>query len=75
VPIYRSLIIPLRIPWAQRHRQRSWGLLHDRTRSLYLLAAILDEMGDVLGPRGIVATSMMLLQLERQVIERVLARP
>ena len=51
------------------------GLLYGHAHSLYLLAMMLDEMGEVLRPRGVVATSMMLLQPEREVIERVFALP
>jgi len=51
------------------------GLLYGHAHSLYLLAGMLEEMGEVLRPDGIVATSMMLLQPEREVIERVFARP
>lgn len=51
------------------------GLLYGHAHSLYLLASMLEEMGEVLRPRGIVATSMMLLAPERRVIERVFARP
>jgi phenylacetate-CoA ligase len=51
------------------------GLLYGHAHSLYLLASMIEEMGEVLRPQGIVATSMMLLQPERQVIERVFARP
>ncbi len=51
------------------------GLLYGHAHSLYLLAGMLEEMGERLRPDGIVATSMMLLQPEREVIERVFARP
>ncbi|MBK9303644.1 MAG: hypothetical protein IPM94_07100 [bacterium] len=51
------------------------GLLYGHAHSLYLLAGMLEEMGETLRPDGIVATSMMLLQPEREVIERVFARP
>lgn len=51
------------------------GLLYGHAHSLYLLAGMLDEMGEVLRPRGVVATSMMLMQPEREVIERVFALP
>lgn len=55
------------------------GLLYGHAHSLYLLAGMLEEMGKEMGeplrPQGIVATSMMLLQPEREVIERVFARP
>ncbi len=51
------------------------GLLFGHAHSLYLLAGMLEEMDEVLRPRGIVASSMMLLQPEREVIERVFALP
>lgn len=51
------------------------GLLYGHAHSLYLLACMLEEMGETLRPQGIVATSMTLLQPEREVIERVFARP
>ncbi len=54
------------------------GLLYGHAHSLYLLAGMVEEMGQEMGeplrPQGIVATSMMLLQPEREVIERVFAR-
>lgn len=50
------------------------GLLYGHAHSLYLLAGMLEEMGERLRPDGIVATSMMLLQPEREVIERAFAR-
>lgn len=51
------------------------GLLFGHAHSLFMLAGMLEEMGEVLRPTGIVSTSMMLLQPEREVIERVFARP
>jgi len=51
------------------------GLLFGHAHSLFLLASMLDQMGEIIRPRGIVATSMMLLQPEREVIERVFAIP
>jgi phenylacetate-CoA ligase len=51
------------------------GLLYGHAHSLYLLAEMLEAMGETLCPAGIVATSMMLLRPERAVIERVFARP
>ncbi|MFH1144924.1 MAG: phenylacetate--CoA ligase family protein [Candidatus Eisenbacteria bacterium] len=51
------------------------GLLFGHAHSLYLLALMLGESGMALRPRGIVATSMMLLQPEREVIERVFGVP
>jgi phenylacetate-CoA ligase len=56
------------------HRLRP-GMLYGHAHSLYLLAVMLEEMGEVLRPRGVVATSMMLLQPEREVIGRVFALP
>lgn len=56
------------------HRLRP-SLLYGHAHSLYLLATMLEEMGEVLRPRAIVATSMMLLQPERNIIERVFAVP
>ena len=50
-------------------------LLYGHAHSLYLLALILEELGETLRPRGLVATSMMLLKPERAVIERVFACP
>ncbi len=50
------------------------GLLFGHAHSLYLLAAMLEEMGEELRPAGIVGSSMMLLRPEREVIERVFAR-
>jgi phenylacetate-CoA ligase len=56
------------------HRLRP-GLLYGHAHSLYLLAGMLEEMGEVLRPRAVVATSMMLLQPEREVMERVFGLP
>jgi phenylacetate-CoA ligase len=48
------------------------GLLYGHAHSVFLLAEHLRDLGiDDLRPRGIVATSMMLLQPERRVIEEV----
>ncbi len=51
------------------------GLLYGHAHSLYLLAEMLGEGARGLQPSGIVATSMMLLQPEREVIERVFGTP
>ena len=51
------------------------GLLFGHAHSIFLFAEMAETMGLELRPRGIVATSMMLLQPEREVIERVFARP
>jgi phenylacetate-CoA ligase len=53
------------------------GLLYGHAHSLYLLAEILAARGGALRPqpRAIVATSMMLLRSEREVIERVIGVP
>ncbi len=50
------------------------GLLYGHAHSIFLLAEMIEAMGIELRPAGIVATSMMLLQPEREVIERVFAR-
>ncbi len=56
---------------------RRWrpGLLYGHAHSLFILAEALASRGEVLRPSGIVATSMMLLQSERVVIERVFGVP
>jgi phenylacetate-CoA ligase len=56
---------------------RRWrpGLLYGHAHSLFILAEALAERGVALRPRGIVATSMMLLEHERALIERVFAVP
>lgn len=51
------------------------GLLYGHAHSLYLLALHIEELGEVIRPRAIVATSMMLLAPERTVIEQVFACP
>ncbi len=51
------------------------GLLYGHAHSLFLLAEMVADMGAELRPSGIVATSMMLLEPERRVIERVFACP
>ncbi|MEZ4387911.1 MAG: phenylacetate--CoA ligase family protein [Candidatus Krumholzibacteriia bacterium] len=57
----------------RRHRP---GLLYGHAHSIFLLAEALHDLGvDDLRPGGIVATSMMLLQPERRVIEEVFRRP
>ena len=50
------------------------GLLYGHAHSIFLLAEMIEAMGIELRPAGIVATSMMLLQPERVVIERVFGR-
>ncbi len=52
---------------------RRWrpGLLYGHAHSLFILAEALREQGVALRPRGIVATSMMLIAPERAVIEQV----
>ncbi len=56
---------------------RRWrpGLLYGHAHSLYILAEMLRERGLHLPVRGIVATSMMLIQPERAVIEDVFGVP
>jgi phenylacetate-CoA ligase len=56
---------------------RRWrpGLLYGHAHSLYILAEELRARGIALRPRGVVATSMMLMQPEREVIERVFGVP
>ena len=51
------------------------GMLYGHAHSLYLLADLAERLGIELRPRGIVATSMMLLQPEREVIEAVFDCP
>ncbi len=52
------------------------GLLFGHAHSLFILAEALDARGGAaLRPSGIVATSMMLLDHERELIERVFDRP
>jgi phenylacetate-CoA ligase len=50
-------------------------MLYGHAHSLYLLAGMLEETGETLRPRAIIATSMMLLKQEREVIERVYSCP
>ena len=57
--------------FVQQWRRERPGLLYGHAHSLYLLASCLRRSGIELRPRGIVATSMMLLEPERQVIEAV----
>lgn len=55
-------------------RRERPGVIFGHSHSIYILATYLREMGVTdLRPKGIVATSMMLLEPERQVIEEVLA--
>jgi phenylacetate-CoA ligase len=51
------------------------GLLFGHAHSLFILAEALEGRGLMPRPRGIVATSMMLLKPEREVIERVFGVP
>ena len=51
------------------------GLLFGHAHSLFILAEALEGRGLTPSPRGIVATSMMLLKPEREVIERVCGVP
>ncbi|MHB8078184.1 MAG: phenylacetate--CoA ligase family protein [Candidatus Krumholzibacteriia bacterium] len=51
------------------------GLLFGHAHSLFILAEALEGRGLTPAPRGIVATSMMLLRPEREVIERVCGVP
>ncbi len=51
------------------------GLLFGHAHSLFILAEYLQEQGRRLDPKGIVATSMMLLENERRVIEAVCGVP
>jgi len=56
---------------------RHWrpGLLFGHAHSLFILAEELEARGVTLRPHGIISTSMMLMQLEREVIERVFGVP
>ncbi len=47
------------------------GLLYGHAHSIFLFAETVRDMGVQLHPSGIIATSMMLLQPEREVIEAV----
>ena len=51
------------------------GLLYGHAHSLYILAEFLASKGTAIKPSGIVATSMMLLQTEREVIEKTFGLP
>jgi phenylacetate-CoA ligase len=51
------------------------GLLFGHAHSLFILAEYLRDHGKTLDPRGIVATSMMLLEAERRVIEAACGVP
>lgn len=51
------------------------GLLFGHAHSLFILAEYLRDHGRRLNPRGVVATSMMLLDHERRVIEEVCGVP
>ncbi len=61
--------------FVEQWRRLRPGLLYGHAHSLYLLAGMIEELGATLRPSGIVATSMMLLEPERAVIERVFACP
>jgi len=47
------------------------GLLYGHAHSIFILCEALKQRGQTLNPTGIVATSMMLIESERQVIEEV----
>lgn len=51
------------------------GLLFGHAHSLFILAEYLRDTGRRLDPRGVIATSMMLLEPERRVIEAVCGVP
>lgn len=51
------------------------GILYGHAHSIYLLAEAVAETPPTHAPDGIVTTSMMLLEHERQLIERVFRRP
>lgn len=51
------------------------GLLFGHAHSLFILAEHVLATGRVIRPTGIVATSMMLLEAEREVIERAFGTP
>lgn len=58
--------------WRAEHPQAIFGHSH----SIYILARFLDEKGITdINPRSIVSTSMMLLQHERELIEKVFQCP
>jgi len=61
--------------FAEQWRSAKPGLLFGHAHSIFLLAEMVEAMGIVLRPDGVVTTSMMLLQPEREVIERVFDRP
>lgn len=51
------------------------GLLYGHAHSIYILAEALRGRGETVRPAGIVATSMMLMDHERRVIEEVCGTP
>jgi phenylacetate-CoA ligase len=57
--------------FVQQWRRWRPGLLYGHAHSLFLLAERLEARKVVLRPHGVVATSMMLLEPEREVIERI----
>lgn len=61
--------------FADEWRRLRPGLLFGHAHSIFLFAEMAEALGLELRPDGIVATSMMLLQPEREVIERVFDRP
>ncbi len=61
--------------FADRWRSLRPTLLYGHAHSIYLLATMLRERGIRLRPEGVVATSMMLLDHERKVIEEVFDVP
>ena len=61
--------------FVQQWRAMGPGLLYGHAHSIFLAAEMVRDMGVTLRPQGIVATSMMLLQPEREVIEAVFGVP
>lgn len=61
--------------FAAQWRRLRPGLLYGHAHSIFLLAEMLGERAAELRPDGIVATSMMLLEPERRVIERNFGAP
>jgi len=62
--------------FARAWRRERPTLLFGHAHSIYLLACTAEELGiDEIRPTGILATSMMLLPHERQLIERVFGIP
>ena len=63
------------VRFADEWRALRPGLLYGHAHSIFLFAEMVRDMGLRLRPDGIIATSMMLLQPEREVIEAVFGRP